>query len=303
MTARNKPVEPLGTANPEDEALWNTLILYSDASTCLADGYSAADTSYKLLVILDVKLLEDSTYQIIIPGERGTSSIEANDCAVLNPAANLNNLTSNPPAIKTSGTDSEETLITSGISAPLIGAVLTGDDIKYQSNTLLETVVPIINAAGEQVGEVIQKTPEKWLPPRGLDAAGNIDRSLSSCETPTAGATPQLTPALNCMSKVTVFSQTGYNAEISIIDHLGKVVHSSRQSLCEQDLLDAGRLTPEGYVSWLVWNQKNTEGSFVGSGVYIWKVIFRFDTGDEQISFYKQGIIRAEFPEEGCHLK
>ena len=47
---------------------------------------------------------------------------------------------------------------------------------------------------------------------------------------------------------------------------------------------------------------KTLENVFVGSGVFIWLVDYKFEDGGQQVKIYKQGIARVQDPNEGCSL-
>jgi hypothetical protein len=56
----------------------------------------------------------------------------------------------------------------------------------------------------------------------------------------------------------------------------------------------------DGWLSFLVWNQKDTRGKYVGNGVYIWKVAFKSRGRAPELGMYRQGIARTSSPERGC---
>ena len=96
-------------------------------------------------------------------------------------------------------------------------------------------------------------------------------------------------------------TDVGYIADVSIYDNLGKWISSSKQSFGSCDELDdPEREYMGGYLSFLVWNQKNNENKFVGSGLYLWNVTYINDDGSRQVKVYKQGIARSENPSENC---
>ena len=55
-------------------------------------------------------------------------------------------------------------------------------------------------------------------------------------------------------------------------------------------------------MSWLVWNQRDLDGGYVGNGVYVWKVRYDAIDGGNTIptAVYKQGIVRSVEPELDC---
>ncbi|MBF0432053.1 MAG: fibro-slime domain-containing protein [Fibrobacteria bacterium] len=140
-----------------------------------------------------------------------------------------------------------------------------------------------------------------WIKPQGLQRDGSILPPGAECLGSLSETAGQSEFPDNCISTVQVFSTDGYLAEITIFDHLGKFVHQSVQSFGKCGELDnQSRRTARGLQSWLVWNQKDLAGNFVGSGVYLWKVKFNTSAGTHT-AIYRQGIVRSGVePEDGC---
>ncbi|MBF0431921.1 MAG: chitobiase/beta-hexosaminidase C-terminal domain-containing protein [Fibrobacteria bacterium] len=132
-----------------------------------------------------------------------------------------------------------------------------------------------------------------WVKPPGLQWDGSVSEPGVECTSTDAEATGQSEFPDNCLSTVQVFSDAAYRAEIAIFDHLGKFVHQSVQYFGQCGELDNRyRRTSRGLQSWLVWNQKDQQSNYVGSGVYIWKVKFLTSAG-VHTAVYRQGIVRA----------
>ena len=293
--------EPLETANPVDLNLWNELILYSASSTCETDGYTEGDENFKIQEVLAVEQLEGGNFKVLIDGSRGSGKIMTGNCGVINPKANVSNLSTTPSPIPVIGHNSQTSLIESGIVTPVIG--LTEEVVAGENTSNLK--IPVIDNTGNVVGEVTQPNVEFWIPPIGLTSEGEIDEQAQLSCTETSNQTVQPIP-FNCMSKVRVYSQVGYTAKVDIFDNLGKVVHTSTQRFgletCKADIENPDRIQPAGYLSYLVWNQRDLDGQFVASGVYIWRVAFTFVDGSVQQSNYRQGVVRDSEPQVGCHL-
>ena len=295
--------QPLWGDNPEDLALWNTLLLFSDSNTCKTDDYSPENPSYKPLPIEGVKQIDNVTYTVLVPGDRNSIGLQVGDCAVLNPAAHVT-LTKTPPPVDATGSDSQKELINSHIFNPIIG-----NQTEHTTGaTVFSTKVPRIDDNGNIVDYVDVKTDQtierKIFLPTGITPDGEIvEADQVNCTDPNGLGNKEVVQSINCLSVVEVLSQEGYVAEVSVTDHLGKLVHHSTQRFgmgCDDLAGHKDRLTPEGYLSHLIWNQKDTEGSFVGSGVYIWKVIYNFSEGEKQTSIYKQGVVRQDYPAGSC---
>jgi hypothetical protein len=145
-----------------------------------------------------------------------------------------------------------------------------------------------------------QKFVYEWIPPAGLNGQGTLDPDPADCHENAAEVRGLAPYPSNCLSTIRVNSKDKYIAKISIFDHLGKFVQSLEQRFgyCGE-LENPRRETPQGLASWLVWNQKDRNGRYVGSGVYIWKVEF-ITPDDRFMELYRQGIARSVEPEEGC---
>jgi len=57
----------------------------------------------------------------------------------------------------------------------------------------------------------------------------------------------------------------------------------------------------KGRASWLVWNMRDLENQYVGSGVYIWNIVYtpigdtdESDVAAEFTDLKKQGVIRSD---------
>ena len=154
-------------------------------------------------------------------------------------------------------------------------------------------------------GNVVGTRPIKfWFRPVYMTDQGVIDEAAQAAcndQTPEAQSL-QIYPE-NCLSTVYVFSEGAYIAHISIYDHLGKFVHSSVQRFgyCGE-LKNTLRNRPEGWLSYLVWNQKDTDGKYVGNGVYVWKVKYESPDYPPFTAYYRQGIARSVTPTAACAL-
>ncbi len=143
----------------------------------------------------------------------------------------------------------------------------------------------------------------KWFPPMKMNEDGTVDvAAQGQCNggwfnegSKAAKAIPE-----NCLSILVAITRGGYTASINIFDNLGKFIHSSTQKFGScGELSNVHRAATGGYVSMLIWNQKEEDGSFVGSGVYIWQVTFNFDDGTSKTKYYRQGIARGAEPPGG----
>lgn len=95
------------------------------------------------------------------------------------------------------------------------------------------------------------------------------------------------------ISTVQVVSTGEYIADVAIFDNLGNWVTSFKQAFGYRGELDnRDRFANKGMVSYLVWNLNNPIGPRPGQGVYVWKVVFRFKTGKQEIRYTRTGVMR-----------
>jgi hypothetical protein len=100
-------------------------------------------------------------------------------------------------------------------------------------------------------------------------------------------------PLPRTLSAVQVVSTGKYVATVSIYDTQGRFVKLFRQAFGYQgELTNGARRTNKGLVSYLVWDLKDSKGQKAGQGVYIWKVLFAFENGKQEIQYTRTGVMR-----------
>jgi VWFA-related protein len=118
----------------------------------------------------------------------------------------------------------------------------------------------------------IGKTP-KWIPPDG-DEWESLPDSLAA---------------------ISVKATMPYTAEVYIFDGIASYVTYFKQKFgydgeMEQSIRGKpGDLFRQGY---LHWNKRSDKGRKAGTGVYIWKIFFKFEDGHKETRIVKTGIYR-----------
>ncbi len=225
------------------------------------------------------------------------------DCIFLNPTSGYTDFwgtRSTELEQKVVGIVSEHRNFKSTLVRSVVGG---GDFIREFELPKLEEVV-IISSTGEFLGTESDSPIKLWIPPRYMTGDGTFDKNAQDVCTPLPAPIPRPMPN-NCISTIAVISEGKYRADIKIFDHLGKFVHQSVQyfGYCDDELNNESRKLTDGFLSFLVWDTKDTEGNFVANGVYIWHVNYSFRNGRRhRTNVYKQGIIRGEPPTAGCAL-
>ncbi|MBF0433498.1 MAG: hypothetical protein HQK83_19630 [Fibrobacteria bacterium] len=201
------------------------------------------------------------------------------------------------------GADNLNPINNSNIFVPVIGTSV-GDPRSLSANLYIDESGQV--APGRDVVMVQNESGEygysrMWMKPHGLNDDGTVNSPDGECVSGAAESSGQEEYPENCLSAVQIFSTDTYAAEIAIFDHMGKFIHQSVQYFGRcGELENPERRKSKGLQSWLVWNQKDVQGNYVGTGVYLWKVKFTTSAGSHT-AVYRQGVVRAGGdPEENC---
>ena len=101
--------------------------------------------------------------------------------------------------------------------------------------------------------------------------------------------------SLDTISAIRTETKMAYRASVSVFDNLGNFVAHFRTNfgkngeLEDDDLANPENSTHFGYIE---WDQRNNKDGLVGTGVYIWKIKFRFDDGHKETRTVRTGIRR-----------
>ena len=101
--------------------------------------------------------------------------------------------------------------------------------------------------------------------------------------------------SLDTISAIRTETKMAYRASVSVFDNLGNFVAHFRTNfgkngeLEDDDLANPENSTHFGYIE---WDQRNNKDALVGTGVYIWKIKFRFDDGHKESRTVRTGIRR-----------
>ncbi len=261
----SEDITPINPNNPDLNNLF--LFIHKDSSMV-----------HNMTILSVEKISADGlTWRITFPNDRSRNGLKAGDEIFLNPTALYTdangNFNGDKPVI-TLGEDAIKVLLFSDIFRPI------------------ETVSsdPTLVGGGSSADKTI------WIPPIGFDpTSGEINSwDYDNCSQ-TDLSEFQYYP-VDCLSSVVVHAEGGYTANVNIFDNTGRWVHSHVQKFgqCGELENNARNRDGDGLLSWLVWNQKDDKtGSRVGSGVYIWKVLFEYENGRKTFAIFKQGIARG----------
>ena len=113
----------------------------------------------------------------------------------------------------------------------------------------------------------------KWIPPKASDWEDLPDS----------------------ISAISVKTMKPYKAEVYIFDGIGTYVTDFNQKFGYDDEMDdpiRGNSNDKFKQSYLHWDQRSKQGRLAGTGVYIWKINFKFKDGHKETRNVKTGIYR-----------
>jgi hypothetical protein len=135
-----------------------------------------------------------------------------------------------------------------------------------------------------------------WIPPSGFEAGKPYRSDIPSKvnEDPSNDRENRIPTTIpRDISIVRVVTSGRYIANVNIFDHLGIHVASFKQAFgYNGELRNPYRITDKGVLSFLVWNQKDKQGQVAGQGVYIWKVLFELENGNQELQITRTGLMR-----------
>ena len=273
---------------------WNNVILWSKKV-----GDKCEDFVHALPVVPNgqpVQSTDSKVLTIIVPTGTGTPTPLAGDCVYLNTNGKYTDMNLNVPPekgerLQGKRPNREIELFRGfppvvGITAGNPGFLVINNDPRKGDNYDYSTQV----SAG--------KYETRWIPPFGFTAGLPFAPVIPDIRTPSTGieaTIPQTLP--NHIATVQVVSTGKYNVEISIFDNNGNFVRGLRQSFgFHGELNNRNRISNRGLVSYLVWDLKDYKGQKAGQGVFIWKALFHFETGKEEVQYTKTGVMRTLAP-------
>ncbi|MBQ3715204.1 MAG: VWA domain-containing protein [Fibrobacter sp.] len=141
-----------------------------------------------------------------------------------------------------------------------------GIEIDGKENSLyLSEVKPVLAISG--IGHA------EWIPPEGSDWEDLPDT----------------------LSAISVKALSPYTAEVYIFDGIASYVTNFKQKFgYDGEMDDPARANPDNRskLGFLHWNQRSDKGRRVGTGIYIWKIFFKFEDGHKETRVVKTGIYR-----------
>jgi hypothetical protein len=304
--------EPLNYENQPGGA-WDDLIYFYDPDDGIATARPLitfkdfSNGNFTVIPGVDGR----DTLVFIITNEDGAYTPLPDDEIFLNNGSSYTDLQNNSPGENTvilQGLEPAKVIRNSEVYIPVVGSGLNTSASGTNSGLALgfdPTGAPLgTMATVTATGTTYQKV---WVAPCCITLLGTIDEACQASAGQIRNSVDnEAIRAINseCLSTIKVQSEGKYSAEVKIYDHLGKFVHGSTQIFGNcGEMQNSNRNIPslgKGRASWLVWNMRDTKNEYVGSGVYIWKIIYT-PLGDDDggavkaefTSIKKQGIIRT----------
>jgi hypothetical protein len=277
--------EPMRTENT-----WNNLLLWSKSVGDKCDDYVHA-----LPVIPSGQPGQDANsriFTLIVPTGTGVPTPLAGDCVYLNTNGVYSDVNKNVPPehgtqLKGKKPPKEIELFRGyppvvGLKADNPGFLVVTNDPRKGDQADYSTQ----DALGNYVTQ--------WIPPYDFTVGKIFTPVIPDIRTPSTGIDPnQLTAMPNNIASVQVVSTGKYIVDISIYDNNGVFVRKLRQAFgFHGELNNRDRISNRGMVSYLVWDLRDFKGQKAGQGVYIWKALFHFETGKQDIEYTKTGVVR-----------
>lgn len=112
----------------------------------------------------------------------------------------------------------------------------------------------------------------KWLPPEGKDFETVPDT----------------------LSTIKILTISAYTADIYIYDNQGHYVNHLTEKITSEELKNSlrGNSSKREKLAYLYWDQRTENDRKVGTGIYIWKIFFKFNDGHAEIRTLRTGIKR-----------
>ena len=111
---------------------------------------------------------------------------------------------------------------------------------------------------------------------------------------PPGGSAWELLP--DSLSAISVKSSMPYTAEVYIFDGIASYVTHFKQKFGYESETDKTNrslaIDASKQLGFLHWNQRSEKGRKVGTGIYIWKIFFKFEDGHKETRIIKTGVYR-----------
>jgi hypothetical protein len=243
-----------------------------------------------------------TTYTIMVNHDTGPQPVKG-ECLYLNVSGTYTDINTNLPPIHGEVIDGIIPPIVIGVQGypPVAGLDPHGPGFVLVNND------PRDGSTGGHFSDPYNGSYEVvWIPPADWPASYTpnftvyVPERHSVTDPIVPGQDPQIRrPMPSDISAIQVITSSAYVADVAIYDNLGNFVTTFRQSFGYRGEMNnvLQRKVPGGWLSFLAWNLKDSRGLKVGNGVYVWKVVFSFKTGKQEIRYIRTGVTRNNRPQ------
>ncbi|MEO6095894.1 MAG: hypothetical protein ABIW76_09480, partial [Fibrobacteria bacterium] len=278
--------EPIRTGNT-----WNNLLLWSKSV-----GDKCSDYVHALPVVPSGQPSQDANSRVItliVPTGTGVPTPLAGDCVYLNTNGVYSDMNKNIPpenGTRLKGKKPPKEIELFRGYPPVVGLKADNPGFLVVTNDPRKTDTSDYSTKDTQTGLFVTR----WIPPYGFVINQAFAPVIPDIRTPSTGIDPNQTSAMpDNIASVQVISTGKYIVDISIYDNNGGFVRKLRQAFgFHGELNNRDRIANRGLVSYLVWDLKDFKGQKAGQGVFIWKAVFRFESGKQDVEYTKTGVVR-----------
>jgi hypothetical protein len=139
-----------------------------------------------------------------------------------------------------------------------------------------------------------------WIPPVGFHEGGALPvepPGTAVVDKPLAVESQGPVKMPPGIAALQVVSTGKYIADVRIFDNKGLYLRHFQQHFGYDgemgNLFRASRYQ-KGQISYLAWDLKDDNGHKAGQGVYVWKVLFRFENGKQEVRYTRTGVVRGQ---------
>jgi hypothetical protein len=265
----------LNVSEPLALAVWNGIFRFRSGVNCLDPG--AIRNSITVPVLGgEARRLNDTTFTLKVDNRPGTVIPQIGDCIFLENDGRFRDTSGNTPGVlgvTLAGGGSQGSIRIMAGYPPVSGL----DPIRNPN------AYNLANNSDQNARNLVMKNSAgalQYFPPPDA-SSGQSEGQAEAAPMP---------PGISVLQAM---ASERYTAHISIFDHMGGFVKSWDQKFgFSGELENPHRRTPAGVRSYLVWDERDSRGQKVGSGVYVWKVIFDFDGGRRETHVTRTGLVR-----------
>jgi hypothetical protein len=268
---------------------WTTVLLWSKSVGSKCEDY----TNALPVIVSQTPSLDGSQAKLTVLADGGTpaGSPSKGDCVYLNVDGTYTDLNFNVPPVHgvvLDGVERPRKISLFRGYPPVVGLDAANADFMISNQD--PRTGSVTSSYSDTLGG---KYVTSWIPPVAVNGT-DIYALPKSVYEPSTGVDATIPgPLPPGFSTVQVVATGKYIATVFIYDNRGSYVTDFKQAFgYHGELNNRLRIAPKGQISYLVWNLKDKYGHKAGQGVYVWKVLFTFDSGKQEVQYTRTGLVR-----------